>query len=115
MVLWPRRSGTSRPASGPLMMRITAAAEVVVPGRAGAWATTATLKPEPIGASPMSRSGSSTTGSVDVGGATASVSVECAASPRSDEAGSVSATARARSSTVAVESAVTTMSTGDPA
>ena len=43
----------------------------------GAWATTAALKPEPIGASPMSRSGASTTGSFEVGGATARVSAPC--------------------------------------
>ena len=111
MMAAPRARPNSRPASGPECTRITATA-ADDPALRGAWATTAALNPDPMGASPMSTCGSSITGSLEVGAATARVTP--AAPPRSGEAGSLVTIARATSPTVAVASAVMTMSTGAP-
>ena len=102
------------PRRGPSAPRARAAGAVEADERARAVsATTAALKPDPIGASPMRESAGSTTGSFEVGGATASVSAPVdTGSP--DAAGSFCAMAAATSPTVAVASAVITMSTGPP-
>src|SRR5690606_18892495 len=70
---------------------------------------TSARKPDPSGASPTSRSGFSIVSLSLVGGATDSVSTSDAAATMLRE-GSVSEIWRATSATVAVESAITTMS-----
>ena len=102
----------SRPASGPLRTCMIAAAAPSPHDRgAGRMRDDRRIEARADRRVADEQVGRSTTGSLEVGGATARVSAACGARASCDDSGSLSAIARAMSSTVAVESAVTTTST----